>query len=78
MTVAPLPVIVVSGYLGAGKTTLINHLLRNPAARRLGVLVKDFGALAIDAELIAATGDGLVTLTNGCVCYSAGGEFFQR
>ena len=43
---APIPVTLIGGYLGAGKTTLVNHLLRNAAGRRLAVLVNDFGSLA--------------------------------
>ncbi|MEQ8252805.1 MAG: GTP-binding protein, partial [Oceanibaculum nanhaiense] len=49
---APLPVTVIGGYLGAGKTTLVNHLLRHPEGRRLAVLVNEFGDLPIDADLI--------------------------
>ena len=56
-----LPVTVIGGYLGAGKTTLINHLLRNAGGRRLAVLVNEFGELAIDEDL--GTGD----LTNRLV-----------
>ena len=48
------PVILVSGYLGAGKTTLINNLLREPNGKRLAVLVNEFGELAIDEDLIEA------------------------
>lgn len=71
---APLPVTVVGGYLGAGKTTLINHLLRNAGGRRLAVLVNEFGELAIDADLIEAEGDRMIALAGGCICCSFGDD----
>ena len=49
-----VPVTVLSGYLGAGKTTLVNHLLRNAKGQRLAILVNEFGALPIDEDLIEA------------------------
>jgi G3E family GTPase len=68
-----IPLTVVGGYLGAGKTTVVNHLLRHPGGRRIGVIVNDFGSLAVDAGLLAAAaGDGLVSLPNGCVCCTVG------
>ena len=69
---APLPVTVVGGYLGAGKTTLVNSLLRQADGRRLAVMVNEFGALPIDASLVEAADDRIVSLTGGCVCCSYG------
>ncbi len=69
---------MIGGYLGAGKTTLLNRLLRDPGGRRLGVIVNDFGAIGIDAELLAAASDtGVVNLPNGCVCCTLGGDLFE-
>ncbi|MGI9602490.1 MAG: CobW family GTP-binding protein [Acidimicrobiales bacterium] len=70
----PIALTVVGGYLGAGKTTLLNRLLSGAHGRRLGVIVNDFGDLAIDATLLAdaAGGDGVVNLPNGCVCCTLG------
>jgi G3E family GTPase len=65
-----IPVTIIGGYLGAGKTTLINRLLSGPIDRTLGVLINDFGVINIDAELIAAHDGETLTLTNGCVCCS--------
>ena len=69
-----LPVTVISGYLGAGKTTLINHLLRTADGVRLAVLVNEFGDLSIDADLIEAEEDGLMSISGGCVCCAFGGD----
>ena len=66
-----IPVTIVGGFLGAGKTTLVNHLLRT-ATRRYAVLVNDFGALNVDASLIAGQDGAVTALTNGCVCCSIG------
>ena len=71
----PLPVTVVGGYLGAGKTTLVNSLLRQANGRRLAIMVNEFGALPIDSSLIEAADDRIVSLAGGCVCCSYGEDF---
>lgn len=65
-----VPVTVVSGYLGAGKTTLVNHVLSNPRGYNIAVIVNDMGEVNIDADLIARESDeeGIVDLSNGCIC----------
>lgn len=68
-----IPLTVIGGFLGAGKTTLVNHLLAN-GSRRWGVLVNDFGAINIDAALIASQDGETIALTNGCVCCSLGDD----
>lgn len=62
-----VPVIVLTGYLGAGKTSLLNHLLRHPDAR-IGVVVNDFGALNIDAGLVVGQVDEPFSISGGCIC----------
>jgi G3E family GTPase len=69
-----LPLSVIGGFLGAGKTTLLNRLLRTSPGRRMAVLVNDFGAINIDAELVAASAGDTIALTNGCVCCSIGDD----
>src|SRR6056297_3479575 len=67
-----IPVTVLSGSLGAGKTTLVNHLLSTAGDRELAVLVNDMGAVNVDAELVAEGSeldpDGVTELSNGCIC----------
>ena len=70
----PIPVTVVGGYLGAGKTTLVNALLRQAQGLRLAVLVNDFGALPIDADLIEAQEGNVISIAGGCVCCSYGSD----
>ncbi len=67
MAAGRVPVIAVTGYLGAGKTSLLNHLLRTPEAR-LGVVINDFGALNVDAALVAGQIDQAASITGGCLC----------
>ncbi|MGI9500605.1 MAG: CobW family GTP-binding protein [Geminicoccaceae bacterium] len=73
-TAGILPVTVIGGYLGAGKTTLVNHLLRHVDGLKLAVLVNDFGDLPIDADLIEAEDDRVLTITGGCLCCSFGND----
>ncbi len=70
----PLPTWVIGGYLGAGKTTLINALLRQAAGRRIAVLVNDFGEVSIDADLIVGAQAGVLSLAGGCLCCSFGDD----
>ena len=78
MTGAPLPLTVIGGFLGAGKTTLLNRWLRDAGGRRFAVLVNDFGAINIDAALIASSAGDLIALTNGCVCCQIGDDLGRR
>lgn len=69
-----VPVTTIGGYLGAGKTTLVNGLLAGDHGLRIGVLVNDFGAISIDEKLIVSRNDDVVTLANGCACCSVAGD----
>ncbi|MBR1272885.1 GTP-binding protein [Bradyrhizobium sp. AUGA SZCCT0222] len=73
----PVPVVLVAGFLGAGKTTVVNHLLAHAGGRRIAAVVNDFGAVNIDAELITGAADGVVSLSNGCICCSLEGDLLR-
>jgi G3E family GTPase len=65
-----VPVTLITGFLGAGKTTLMTHLLREAHGLKLAVLVNDFGALNLDAEVLGQESQDVVALENGCICCS--------
>lgn len=73
----PLPLSVIGGYLGAGKTTLINRLLSEDHGLRILVLVNDFGAINIDAALLISADEDTIELANGCVCCTMGADLFM-
>ncbi len=78
-----IPVTVVTGFLGAGKTTLVRHLLQNNQGRRIAVIVNEFGEVGIDAELLRSCGvcdedelnNNILELANGCLCCTVQEEF---
>jgi G3E family GTPase len=72
-----VPILLVTGFLGAGKTTVVNHLLAHAEGRRIAAVVNDFGAVNIDAELITGASDGVVSLSNGCICCSLQGDLLR-
>ncbi|GAB3677818.1 CobW family GTP-binding protein [Salinisphaera aquimarina] len=72
-----IPLTVVGGFLGSGKTTLINRILQSDRAGRTAVLVNDFGSVNVDERMIAAAGGQTIALTNGCVCCSIGDDLTE-
>ncbi len=76
---AAIPVSLISGYLGAGKTTLVNRLLAGSAAlgRRFAVIVNEFGQIGIDHELLVQSDEGIVELSNGCLCCTVRSDLIE-
>src|SRR6266700_7843072 len=80
-SLAKVPVTVVTGFLGSGKTTLIQHLLANPNGKKLAVLVNEFGSEGVDGEILKSCADAncpeenIVALANGCICCTVADDF---
>src|SRR4029078_12817600 len=75
--IVPVPILLVTRFLRAGQNTVVNHLLAHAEGRRIAAVVNDFGAINIDAELIAGASDGVVSLSNGCICCSLEGDLLR-
>lgn len=79
-----IPVTLLTGYLGSGKTTLVNHVLNNQKGYKVAVIVNDIGEVNIDATLIQnggivnQTDDSLVPLQNGCICCTLKVDLMQQ
>lgn len=69
-----IPVTIVTGFLGAGKTSLLNRLVRDPALAGTGFIINEFGEIGIDHLLVEAADDGIVELSSGCLCCTVRGE----
>lgn len=65
---ARVPITLLTGFLGAGKTTMLNHLLTDPLSGRIAVIVNEFGAIGIDGDLITRRDEEMMELSNGCIC----------
>lgn len=72
-----VPILLVAGFLGAGKTTLVNRLLTNPNGERIAAIVNDFGAIDIDAALLGDVSGDVVSLKNGCICCTLQGDLLR-
>jgi len=76
-----LPVTVVTGFLGSGKTTLIRHLMQNPGGKRLAIIVNEFGDVGVDGEILKSCAipncpeENILELANGCICCTVADDF---
>ncbi|SHH61185.1 cobalamin biosynthesis protein CobW [Cognatishimia maritima] len=76
-----LPVTVITGFLGAGKTTLVRHLMQNPQGKRLAVVVNEFGDVGVDGEILKSCAipdcpaENIMELANGCICCTVADDF---
>jgi cobalamin biosynthesis protein CobW len=81
MALEKIPATVITGFLGAGKTTLIRHLLQNANGRRIALVINEFGDIGVDGEILKGCGDGVcreedvVELANGCICCTVAEDF---
>ncbi|QGM96125.1 cobalamin biosynthesis protein CobW [Methylocystis parvus] len=81
MSAAKIPVTIVTGFLGAGKTTLIRHVLENARDRRLALVINEFGDVGVDGDILRACGvencpeENIVELANGCLCCTVADDF---
>jgi cobalamin biosynthesis protein CobW len=81
MSAAKIPATIVTGFLGAGKTTLIRHVLENAQGRRLALVINEFGDVGVDGEILRACGvescpeENIVELANGCLCCTVADDF---
>ncbi|RJF88247.1 cobalamin biosynthesis protein CobW [Oleomonas cavernae] len=81
LTSPKIPVTVVTGFLGAGKTTLVRHVLENAQGRRIAVIVNEFGEVGVDGDLLRGCGidvcpeENIVELANGCLCCTVADDF---
>ena len=81
MSARKVPVTIVTGFLGAGKTTLVRHVLENAEGRRLALIVNEFGDVGVDGAILRSCGvescpdENIVELTNGCICCTVAEDF---
>ena len=80
-TLSKIPVTVITGFLGSGKTTLVRHLMQNPQGKRLAIIVNEFGDVGVDGDILKSCAipdcpaENIMELANGCICCTVEEEF---
>src|SRR5690554_1024677 len=78
---AKIPTTVITGFLGAGKTTLVRHLLAHAQGKRIALIINEFGDIGVDRDILAGCGDetcreeDMIELANGCICCTVADDF---
>src|ERR1051325_7811299 len=72
-----VPVTVLTGFLGAGQTTLLNHILTAPHGNRIAVIENEFGEIGIDNELVVRSDEEIFEMNNGCICCTVRGDLIR-
>lgn len=73
----PIPVTIITGFLGAGKTTILNEILKSHPDTKFGILMNEFGQISIDGEVVHVKKDKIVELYNGCICCVASNDIYD-
>src|SRR4030088_103164 len=75
--IAPVPVAIITGYRGSGKTNLINNILSSEHGKRVAVIVNEFGQVGIDGQLEIDAEEEIVEMNNDCICWSVRGDLIR-
>jgi G3E family GTPase len=73
-----IPVIVITGFLGSGKTTILNHIVRQPDMKATAVIVNEFGEIGIDHLLVETSEENMIEINNGCICCTVRGDLADK
>src|SRR5260370_5925511 len=77
MRTEPIPVTIITGYLGSVKTTLLNNILSSEHDKRVAVIVNEFGQIGIDGQLVIDAEEEIVEMNNGCICCTVRGDLIR-
>lgn len=73
-----IPVIIVTGFLGSGKTTILNHIVKQPDMRATAVIINEFGEIGIDHMLVETSEEQMIEINNGCICCTVRGDLADK